>query len=105
MYSLVQLHGARHEVYRILIFCIVTARNLQHSDRWDLLSYGSQTVDVNLFWDLPVSIRFRVLREGRVIFLRDPLLFHRIKVDTVREYIDIAPLIRKHCRHAMNVRV
>lgn len=85
--------------------CIITARDLPQSDRWDLLSYGSQKIDVNLFWDLPVIIRFRIIREGRVMFCKDALLFHRIKAETVREYIDIAPLIRRHCLHAMGVRL
>jgi predicted nucleotidyltransferase len=85
--------------------CIITTRNLPQSSRWDLLSYGSQWIDVNLFWDLPITIRFRIIREGHVMFCKDALLFHRIKTGTVREYIDIAPLIRKHCLHAMGVRL
>jgi len=85
--------------------CIVTPRDLSQSDRWDLLSYGSEKIDVNLFWDLPITIRFRAIREGRVMFLKRPLPFHRIKAETVREYLDIAPLIRRHCLHAMAVRL
>jgi predicted nucleotidyltransferase len=85
--------------------CIVTPRNLPQSSRWELLSYGSQRIDVNLFWDLPITIRFRAIREGRVMFCKDALLFHRIKAETVSEYIDVAPLIRKHCLHAMGVRL
>ena len=85
--------------------CIVTSRDLPQSVRWDLLSYGSQRIDVNLFWDLPVTIRFRAIREGRVLFCKDALLFHRIKVDTVREYFNVAPLVRRHCLHAMGARL
>ncbi|MCX6691011.1 MAG: nucleotidyltransferase domain-containing protein [Methanoregula sp.] len=85
--------------------CIVTPRDLPQSGRWDLLSYGSQMIDLNLFWDLPVTIRFRAIREGRVLFCKDTLLFHRIKVDTVREYFDVAPLVRRHCLHAIGTRV
>ena len=85
--------------------CIVTPRDLPQSGRWDLLSYGSQMIDLNLFWDLPVTIRFRAIREGRVLFCKDTLRFHRIKVDTVREYFDVAPLVRRHCLHAIGTRV
>ena len=85
--------------------CIVTPKDLPQSSRWDLLSYGSEKIEVNLFCDLPITIRFRVIREGRVMFLKRPLLFHRIKAETVREYLDIAPLIRRHCLHAMGERV
>ena len=85
--------------------CIVTPRDLSQSSRWDLLSYGSQRIDVNLFYDLPITIRFRAIREGRVMFCKNALLFHRIKAETLREYLDIAPLIRRHCLHAMGVKV
>ena len=85
--------------------CIVTQRDLPQSDRWDLLSYGSEGIDLTLFWDLPVTIRFRVIREGRVLFCKDTLRFHRIQAQTVREYFDIAPLIRRHCLHAMGMRL
>ena len=85
--------------------CIITSRNLPSSDRWNLMSYGSRQIDVNIFWDLPINIRFRVIQEGCMIFCKDALFFHRVKTETVREYIDVAPLIRKHCIHAMSVRV
>jgi predicted nucleotidyltransferase len=85
--------------------CIVTPKNMPASDRWELLSYGSRGIDVSLFWDLPITIRFRIIREGKVLFCRDDLALHRIKADTVREYLDVAPLIRKHCLHAMGVRL
>lgn len=85
--------------------CIVTPKDLPQSSRWDLLSYGSEKIDVNLFCDLPITIRFRVIREGRVMFCKNTLLFHRIKAETVREYLDIAPLIRRHCLHAMGIRL
>jgi hypothetical protein len=85
--------------------CIVTQKNMPASDRWELLSYGSRGIDVSLFWDLPITIRFRIIREGNVLFCRDDLALHRIKADTVREYLDVAPLIRKHCLHAMGVRL
>ena len=85
--------------------CIVTPKDLSQSSRWDLLSYGTEKIDVNLFCDLPITIRLRVIREGRVMFCKNALLFHRIKAETVREYLDIAPLIRRHCLHAMGIRL
>lgn len=81
--------------------CIITPRLVPESVRLELLSYGSGGIDVSLFWDLPLTIRFRVIKEGKVIFSKDALALHRIKAKTVREYLDIAPLIRRHCLHAL----
>jgi uncharacterized protein len=83
--------------------CIITARNIPEAEKMNLLSYGSGKIDVSFFWDLPITIRFRVLREGKVLFSKDTLAFNAIKADTVREYLDIAPLIRRHSLHAMGI--
>jgi predicted nucleotidyltransferase len=81
--------------------CIVTEKNITDAVRMELLSYGSEKVDVSIFSDLPVPIRFRVVKEGRVLFVKDFLSLHRIRVDTVREYLDLEPLIKRHCLHAI----
>jgi len=83
--------------------CIVTGRNIPEPEQIDLISYGSEKIDVSLFWDLPLTIRFRVVKEGVTLFCRDPLALHRIRAATVREYLDTAPLIRKNCLHALGI--
>jgi hypothetical protein len=81
--------------------CIVTALNIPETEKMNLLSYGSGKIDVSFFWDLPITIRFRVIREGKVLFCKDTLAFNAIKADTVWEYLDVAPLIRRHSLHAI----
>ncbi|MFA7695723.1 MAG: nucleotidyltransferase domain-containing protein [Methanoregula sp.] len=83
--------------------CIITKREIPETEESDLLSYGSEKIDVSLFWDLPPAIRFRIIKEGKTLFCRDPLALHRIKVATIREYLDTAPLIRKYCLHALGI--
>jgi len=41
---------------------------------------------VSIFADLPLPIRFRVVKEGKTLFSKDPLTLHRMKIATVREY-------------------
>lgn len=81
--------------------CIVTKKNTPDAVRMDLLSYGSEKIDVSIFSDLPVQIRFRVIKEGRILFVKDFLTLHRIRVATVREYLDLEPFIKRHCLHAV----
>jgi hypothetical protein len=82
--------------------CIVTKKNIPDAVRMELLSYGSETIDVSIFEDLPLQIRFRVIREGKILFFKDPLTLHRIKTATVREYLDYEPFLRRHCMHAIS---
>lgn len=96
---------ARGQARRIsdIDLCVITKKGIAESECMNLLSYGSKRVDVSLFFALPLTIRFRVIKEGKIVFSKDPLALHRIKADTVREYLDRAPTIRKHCLRVMNV--
>lgn len=76
--------------------CIVGDRALTEHQKNGLLSFGSRIIELNLFWDLPLTIRFRIIRDGIILYCKNPELLHRITVDTVRKYLDIEPLIRKH---------
>ena len=89
--------------YSDIDLTIITRTGIFKPEEHYLLIYGSRKVDVSLFFALPITIRFRVIREGKVLFCKDPLQLHRTKVKTVQEYLDIAPLIRRHCRHAMGI--
>ncbi len=80
---------------------IVTEKTIPDAVRMDLLSYGSETIDVSIFADLPLPIRFRVIRDGKILFVKDPLTLHRMKTATVREYLDYEPFLRRHCIHAI----
>lgn len=83
--------------------CVLTESGVSKFEQLDLLSYGSRKIDLSLFQDLPLAIRFRVIREGKLLWCRDPLALHRIIIITVREYLDSAPLIRRHSLHAMGI--
>lgn len=82
--------------------CIVTEKKLPDTVRMDLISFGSKMVDVSIFSDLPIQIRFRVIKEGRILFFRDALALHRIKADTVRKYLDFAPFLKRRCLHTIS---
>jgi uncharacterized protein len=83
--------------------CIVTRPDISDSARLELLSYGWDRIDIHLFRDLPLTIRMRVIREGELLFCADTLLFHRIKIDTIREYLDFSHIVRRHCLHALRI--
>jgi len=60
----------------------------------DRLVLRLRTEDVDLV-DLaaaPFPLRYRVVREGRVVVCVDPRLRERFEVETVRRYLDFQPL-------------
>jgi predicted nucleotidyltransferase len=76
--------------------CFVIAPDPRPGLQRTLLSFGSKTIQVSLFSDLPPSVRFRVFRDGILLFCRDPLALHRARAAAVRGYLNVRPLIDRH---------
>lgn len=53
--------------------CVITERNISKEVKEGMLSYSSKRADISIFWDLPVSIRFRVVKEGKLLYKKDNL--------------------------------
>ena len=83
--------------------CAVTKKNVSESVKMHLLSFGSDKIDVSFFQDLPIAIRFRVIHEGKILFCRDKQTLQDLMADTVREYLDIAPFIRRNCIRILGI--
>lgn len=77
--------------------CIITKRSISKKTKEELLSNSSEKIDLSLFWELPLVIRFRIVKEGKLLYKKDDLKLHRIKVDTFRSYLDFQPLIKNYC--------
>jgi uncharacterized protein len=117
--SIIEELAARNEVIAVILFgslargqareisdidiCVITKKKVPEAVKMDLLSYGSKKIDVNLFYDLPITIRFRVIHEGKILTCRDTPALQAIMVDTVREYLDIAPFIRRNCLRVLGI--
>jgi predicted nucleotidyltransferase len=82
--------------------CVVTGRGIPRAKKERILSHASPTLDITLFWDLPLPIRFRVLREGRLVLGEEGLELHRIRRSTLRCYREIGRMIRRHERRMLD---
>ncbi|MFO7711790.1 MAG: nucleotidyltransferase domain-containing protein [Dehalococcoidia bacterium] len=80
-----------------LDICVITERDISRQAKEEIMGNSSRNIDVVLFWDLPPVIRFRVLREGRPLYVRDELELHRIKVKTLDIYLDMQSMLKRHC--------
>ncbi len=80
----------REKPFSDIDICVIADRD---ADRDAILSNSSRKIDLSIFHDLPLTMRFRVLKEGKLLFLRDELRLHRITVATIKEYLDFKPHI------------
>ncbi len=76
--------------------CVITKRDIHKDAKEAIQSNSSKKIDLSIFWDLPIAIRYRILKEGKPLYVKDGLTLQRIKADTLRTYLDFQPVIRRH---------
>ncbi len=64
-------------------------------DEAELGSLYSRKIDLVLFHRLPPYIQFEVLREGKILYLRDEEKFREIKYRTVRTYLEHSRMYKR----------
>ena len=91
----------REKPFSDIDICVIAAKG---ADRDEILSHSSKKIDISIFHDLPLTMRFRVLKEGQLLFLRDELKMHRIIVATIKSYLDFKPHILRRTERVLGVR-
>jgi predicted nucleotidyltransferase len=79
--------------YSDIDLCVITGRSARKES---ILSHSSDKIDTTIFWDLPLYIRYRVIKEGKLLYAKNELAVHRIRVDTVLSYLDFKPILERH---------
>lgn len=82
--------------------CVVTRQGISRAEKERILVHASPTLDITLFWHLPLPIRFRVLREGKLLWGEEGLELHRIRRSTLRCYREIGRMIHRHERRMID---
>ena len=54
------------------------------------------------FHRLPLYIQFEVLKDGKILFLRDRNYFNRIKRRVIRNYLEMSEMYRRFERRVMS---
>lgn len=65
--------------------CII-ADELTETEKSEISGLNSDKIQISIFRELPVYIRFRVLKEGRMLFCRNEAFLHRVISSTLKEY-------------------
>ncbi len=76
--------------------CVITDKDIQKKRREEILSCSSRKIDISIFSDLPLNVRFRIFKEGKVLYQKDELFLHRTRSNTLKSYLDFKPIIDRH---------
>lgn len=68
--------------------------------KWNIIE-KTDLLDINAFSRLPLTIQFRVIKEGKTIFVRNKEILESIKLKIIREYLDFELFINRMCRRVI----
>ena len=74
---------------------------LSARERAEALAYSSDNLDISIFRDLPISIRFRIVQEGKPLAIKDRDYLDDERYKTIQEYLDFKPVIDKYVREVL----
>ncbi len=79
--------------------CIIGQLNAK--ERYKVLNYSSDNLDISFFEDLPIYIQMRVFKEGKSLVSKDEEFVRKLKFEALRRYLDFKPAIERFCRETL----
>jgi len=73
--------------------CVI-AKNVNYLEEGDIRSFASRKVDVSLFDDLPFALQWRILDEGKLLYVKDKNFIKELRSRTFKNYMDFKPIIK-----------
>ena len=96
---------ARNEIFRDIDACLVLK-----NDKADIgekrLEYLSSfpDLDIQVFQGLPLYIKARILKEGKIIFCKDRNKLYDIAIKTIKDFTYYEPIYREYLEAVLNDR-
>ena len=59
-------------------------------------------LDIQIFQQLPLYVRVRVLKDGHVMFTRDEDMLYQLALRTIQEFEDFKPVYHEYLEHVAN---
>lgn len=70
--------------------CVFLDKKLPNKEmskiRFELLSHCKEGIDIQIFQQLPIYIRSRIMKEGKIIFSKDDNRLYEIAFETINEF-------------------
>lgn len=82
--------------------CVIAEKNISKSKKLEILSYSGRKIEISLFYDLPVSLKAKIFREGKLLFLRNKRFLADVTLSSMKEYLDFKPTLDRFTHLYMN---
>src|SRR3989338_2752421 len=75
----------------------VITKGATEEQEWDIIEKTNE-LDINTFSRLPLPIQFRIIKEGKTLFIRNKKVFEEVQLKTIRNYFDFQPFLDRMYR-------
>ena len=79
--------------------CIIGG--LTEKEKSRVYYFSSDNLDISFFEQLPIIIQFRILKEGKKLFVRDRNKIDELKIRIIKNYIDFKYVINAYCKEIL----
>ena len=70
----------------------------------EFLKKSKNGFDIQIFQQLPLYIRIRIIKEGKVLFCRNEDMLYEAAFRTIREFSDFQHIYRDYLKEVVSVR-
>jgi len=95
-----QISGKTH-IHSDIDICVIGEKEEDEKLEDELLEFMTDNLEVIYFWRLPIWVKFRVLREGKPLIIKDKNFVDECKIKTMNEYFDYQPTLNKFCMETL----
>ena len=78
----------------------VLTENATEKQEWEIIE-KTDTLDINAFSSLPLIIQFRVLAEGKILYVKNEKVLQKKKANILRKYLAIEPFLEQTARRIL----
>lgn len=94
-----QIHGKARKDSDIDLVVII--HKPTREKELEVIGLGDDLFDISLLNKLPITIQFRVIKEGRLLFERDKKAVHEARVRIFRTYLDYSVFLKRFYRRML----
>ncbi len=82
--------------------CVITDKASEEI-KAEISCLSSEKIEICLFEDLPMNLRVRIFKEGKVLFMRDEGFISSVRADLISEYLDFKPILKRYYEKALGL--
>jgi predicted nucleotidyltransferase len=72
--------------------CVIT-KKANEKIKANIAALGNEKVQIVLWDELHLPIKFRILKEGKFLFVRDESFISSLKAETISRFLDFKPIL------------